>query len=97
MKSMTGPGEIFDRTDGAFAYRLFVGRNQPTLSVAEQIASRIGDRILSGELSPGQRIIEQDIATEFQVSRGPVREALWILERENLVTLPPRRGAVAVQ
>ena len=41
-----------------------------------------------------QRIMEQALAAEFAVSRGPVREALRILERDGLVTILPRRGAL---
>ncbi|HWK14350.1 MAG TPA: GntR family transcriptional regulator [Rhizobiaceae bacterium] len=63
------------------------------LSVAEQIADRICNAILSGELKPGQRIAEIPLAQTFQVSRGPVREALRLLEHEGLVTFSPRRGA----
>ena len=63
------------------------------LSVAEQIADRICNAILSGELKPGQRIAEIPLAQTFKVSRGPVREALRLLEHEGLVTFSPRRGA----
>jgi len=63
------------------------------LSVAEQIADRICNAILSGELKPGQRIAEIPLAQTFQVSRGPVREALRLLEHQGLVTFSPRRGA----
>ena len=65
-----------------------------TLSLPEQIASRLSERIVSGAYEPGQRIMEQALAQEFAVSRGPVREALRILERDGLVTILPRRGAI---
>lgn len=71
-------------------------RRQPgplTLSLAEQIAARLSERIVSGEYAPGQRVMEQAIADEFVVSRGPVREALRLLEKDGLVTILPRRGA----
>ena len=41
-----------------------------------KIAARIGDRILDGSMPPGARIGEQELADEFDVSRGPVRDAL---------------------
>jgi len=63
------------------------------LSVAEQIAERISQDILQGVYLPGQRIIEQNIADDFHVSRGPVRDAIRILEREGVVEIIPRRGA----
>src|SRR3954471_8772805 len=65
-----------------------------TLSLPDQIAARLSERIVSGAYAPGQRIMEQALAAEFAVSRGPVREALRILERDGLVTILPRRGAL---
>ncbi|QHE85765.1 GntR family transcriptional regulator [Hydrogenophaga sp. BPS33] len=90
------PGDKLDyrHWEGAVAFRLFSGSDQPTLTVAEQIAASIGDRIISGALAPRERILEEELATEFSVSRGPVRDAIRILEREGLVTILPRRGAV---
>jgi DNA-binding GntR family transcriptional regulator len=63
------------------------------LSLPEQIAEAIGSSIIRGELDPGERIHEQDIAERFSVSRGPAREALRILERDGLVQIHARRGA----
>lgn len=63
------------------------------LSLPEQIAEAIGNAIVTGALEPGQRIQEQGIAGQFEVSRGPVREALRILERDGMVQILPRRGA----
>jgi len=69
-------------------------RTQGTiLTVPEQIADRICAAILGGRFRPGERIQELRLAQLFEVSRGPVREALRILEREGLVTMSPRRGA----
>ena len=65
-----------------------------TMSLPEQIAARLSERIVAGAYPPGQRIMEQALAAEFSVSRGPVREALRILERDGLVTILPRRGAL---
>jgi len=79
--------------ESAVGFRLFSEREVPTLTVPEQIAASIGERILSDRLAPGERIGEQELADEFEVSRGPIRDALRILEREGLVTLIPRRGA----
>lgn len=84
----------FQRCEGAVMFRLFSDSNRPTLTVAEQIAATLGDRIISGALAPGDRLLEQDIADEFSVSRGPVRDAIHLLEREGLVTVLPRRGAL---
>lgn len=64
-----------------------------TQSLPEQIAARLSERIVAGTYPPGQRIMEQAVSAEFAVSRGPVREALRLLERDGLVTILPRRGA----
>lgn len=63
-------------------------------SLAEKIASHIGEMIIRGQLQPGERIQEQRIATALNVSRGSLREAFLLLERRYLIELPPRRGAV---
>mgnify|MGYP000119534041 CR=1 FL=1 len=84
------PSDLFRTLEGAVAFRLFADQVDPTLTVSEQIAARLGDRILSGAMAPGARIGEQELADEFAVSRGPIREALRILEREGLATLLPR-------
>lgn len=94
--STSGPAAeaLYKRQAGAVAFRLFADGPTPTLTVPEQIAASIGDRIISGALAPGQRIVEQDLAVEFAVSRGPVRDAIRVLEREGLVTVLARRGAI---
>ena len=68
-----------------------------TLSLVEQIATRLSERIVTGVYAPGQRIMEQAIADEFQVSRGPVRESLRLLEKDGLVTILARRGALVTK
>jgi DNA-binding GntR family transcriptional regulator len=68
-----------------------------TLSLPEQIAERVGNTIIRGGYEPGARIQEQELADQFQVSRGPVREALRILERDGLVRIHARRGAQVTQ
>jgi phosphonate utilization transcriptional regulator len=49
-------------------------------------------RILAGELAPGAKISEADVAALFNVSRGPVREAFRALEAEGLVRTEKNRG-----
>jgi len=46
----------------------------------------------AGKLRPWQRIIEEDLARELDVSRGPIREALLRLERDGFVVTTSRRG-----
>ena len=62
-------------------------------SLAEQIALHLAERIIRGELKPGERIQEQKVTLALNVSRGSVREALLILERRHLIAILPRRGA----
>ncbi len=64
-----------------------------TLSLPEQIAEQVGNAIIKGSFEPGHRIQEQELADRFEVSRGPVREALRILEKDGMVQILPRRGA----
>ena len=89
------PSQLLADLENAVAFRLFEGRQHtPTLTVPEQIAAQVGDAIIKGKLLPGEALNEQRLADSFHVSRGPVRDALRILEREGLATIYPRRGAV---
>lgn len=54
-------------------------------TLRENVADEIRMKILSGELTSGARIVEQELASEFGISRGPVREALRQLEEEGMV------------
>jgi DNA-binding GntR family transcriptional regulator len=60
----------------------------------DQIAEYLAEKIIHLELKPGERILEAKIAKELGVSRSPVREALYILNKQFLVDFLPRRGAV---
>jgi DNA-binding GntR family transcriptional regulator len=53
---------------------------------AEQVCDRIRATILKGELKPGDKLTEQDLAAQYKVSRTPVREAIRQLEVEHLVS-----------
>ena len=52
------------------------------------------DMIVSFELPPGERLVEKDLAARLGVSKTPVREAIAMLEAEDLVEATPYRGAV---
>jgi DNA-binding GntR family transcriptional regulator len=56
------------------------------------IADALRDEILKGELAPGERVFEVELAQRFGVSRQPVREAIRALERDGLLTSLPNRG-----
>ena len=66
-------------------------------SLGDVVAERLREAILNSELSPGQHLREEQISESLDVSRGPVRDAFLILEREGLVTLSRHRGATVVQ
>jgi DNA-binding GntR family transcriptional regulator len=61
-------------------------------SLVEEAVRVITDRIVSGELPPGTRLVEERLAQDFGISRPPIRESFRVLEREGLVTISPRRG-----
>jgi DNA-binding GntR family transcriptional regulator len=63
------------------------------MTLPEQIAERIFAAIASGEYAPGERIREEALAEEFEVSR----EALRILEKDSVVRILPNRGAHVTQ
>lgn len=63
-------------------------------SIGEQIRTILRERILAGFYRVGQRLVEVDIAQEFDVSRTPVRNAILRLEAEGLVQLYPRKGVI---
>ncbi len=60
---------------------------------ARVVADALREAILAGRYAPGERLIEDRLATEYGGSRVPVREALKTLAGEGLVTLAPHRGA----
>jgi DNA-binding GntR family transcriptional regulator len=68
--------------------RKFAPRTLP-----DQVADELGAEIVSGRRKAGERLVELDLARDFGVSRGPIREAIRILERRRLVDVFPRRGA----
>jgi len=60
---------------------------------SQRVADVLAQRILSGELRPGERIKQDELAAELEISRIPVRDALRILETRGLVSLKANAGA----
>ena len=60
---------------------------------SEKIASELRAQILSGDLIPGSRILQEQLAVEFGASRLPVRDALRRLQADGLVTIVANTGA----
>ena len=63
-------------------------------ALVDRLASAIQARVLSGEIPSGSRLRQESLATEFGVSRTPVREALRKLQAGGIVLVKPNRGAV---
>ncbi len=63
----------------------------------ERLASHLRKRIVAGEFAPGQRLVEQELARRFDVSRVPLREAFRILAAEGLVVISAHRGAAVAE
>ncbi|MCS4277744.1 DNA-binding GntR family transcriptional regulator [Mycetocola sp. BIGb0189] len=63
-------------------------------SLSERVFERIRDRIIDGTLAPGERLRERELATELEVSRVPVREALPRLLDAGYIAAGPGRGTV---
>lgn len=63
------------------------------LPLRDVVFKTLRQGILTGELKPGERLMEIHLADRLGVSRTPIREAIRKLELEGLVTMIPRRGA----
>jgi DNA-binding GntR family transcriptional regulator len=61
-------------------------------TTAQHALDSLRRAIVAGDLRPGQRVLQEDIADGLGVSVAPVREALRVLEQEGQVTYRPRRG-----
>jgi DNA-binding GntR family transcriptional regulator len=61
--------------------------------VTDKVAAAITDAIIEHRLAAGTKLVEQNLATMFGVSRTIVRQALIRLEREKLIKLEPAKGA----
>ncbi|WP_216902485.1 GntR family transcriptional regulator [Nocardia alni] len=66
-------------------------------STAEMIADRLRDAIMRGTLAPGAQLVEADLAAQFDVSRGPVREAMQRLVSEGLLHSIRHRGIFVIE
>ena len=62
-------------------------------SVPKTVVEYLRDQILVGQLAPGQKLNENDLASKLDISRPPLREAFRILENELLVISIPRKGS----
>lgn len=63
-------------------------------NATDQALELLRQAIRDGKFAPGQRLIEADLMRTFQITRGPLREALRRLASEGVVDIVPNRGAV---
>jgi DNA-binding GntR family transcriptional regulator len=66
----------------------------PRQSLTSAVADKLREQIIRGEIAEGTQLRQDAIATQYQVSRIPVREALRQLDAEGLIAIVPNRGAV---
>jgi DNA-binding GntR family transcriptional regulator len=66
----------------------------PRQSLTSAVADKLRDQIIRGEIPEGAQLRQDAIASQYQVSRIPVREALRQLDAEGLIAIVPNRGAV---
>ena len=68
--------------------------NKETEKAPFLVVQKIRDAILDETFKPGDRLPEAELAEMFEVSRSPVREALFALESEGTVIMEPYKGAI---
>jgi DNA-binding GntR family transcriptional regulator len=66
---------------------------EPSIMASQRVVDVLAERILTGQLRPGDRIKQDELAAELNMSRIPVRDALRTLETRGLVTLRANAGA----
>lgn len=62
-------------------------------NLSEQLADHLSDRIIRGELQPGQRLPETELAKQLDVSTNSLREAFRLVEKRHLIDVQSKRGA----
>ncbi|WP_313999353.1 GntR family transcriptional regulator [uncultured Paenibacillus sp.] len=70
---------------------------QKAVSLRHRIADDIRRAILEGKLKPGDRLVELEMSKQMGVSRGPIREALRVLEQEGLLHSQPFKETVVAE
>jgi DNA-binding GntR family transcriptional regulator len=69
-------------------------REDNLLSIREHAYRYLKESILEGHFKPGDRLIERELAAKLNISRTPIREALFRLESQGFVKTVPRKGVV---
>ena len=63
-----------------------------SVSIRHAVADAVRSALRQGDLKPGENLSEVALASKFEVSRGPIREALLVLVEEGLLVHSPNRG-----
>lgn len=69
--------------------------NKPSLK--QLVYENLQNMIIRGELAPGTKLTEDDLAQSMNISRAPIREALNMLERDGFAKIIPRKGAIVAE
>ena len=75
---------------------LLSSKVQPEV-LKDKVFLAIRDAILAGDLRPGERLIEGHLIRQLGVSRAPLRDALWALEKQGYVRMTPHRGTFVIE
>lgn len=67
------------------------------MGVTESAGQYLRVHIITGELAPGQKLNEMELASRLDISRPPLREAFRILENEHLIVSIPRKGCYVTE
>ena len=70
----------------------FKSLSQPRVRLADQVYDQIMQAIRAGSISSDDRIVQEKLAEEFEISRTPIREALFRMEQEGILELAGRGG-----
>jgi DNA-binding GntR family transcriptional regulator len=65
----------------------------PRVSAVDALVLVLRERIVDGELAPGERLVERELVERYDVARHTLRAALRVLQAEGLVAIEPNRGA----
>ena len=88
-----GVGRSGEVTQGATMRTAVIRPLQRPVPLRQSVYDALIDLIVSGDLPPGQHMVETDLARQLGVSRQPIREALHRMEAEGWVDLRPSQGA----
>lgn len=84
-------------TDATHSFDVAAPAPASAPTVIDRVACKLRNAIMQGELRPGQKLVEGELAQTLGVSRASLREALRVLEAEKLIAIVPNRGPSVAQ